>query len=665
MPDDINYEHRKEETMLRFLRRFGILCILLALPLFLSGMPSQAQAANVSDASVSAMVTAGQNWLLTRQTPATYDGSGNYLSGGSWSDSSNGAPIATTAFAVAALLETGFNRADQHIKDGIAYLRSTQSAVVNDGSGNYSSGGNFGSGYDSNYYHSSALVAMSLYNDPADLARIQGGYDYAKKNQYLVNNSYFGGWTYDGVGSGDMSNTQFAVMGLAYAAKYLGINAGTQTWATNVNNFVQRCFDVGSGGSIAYTPSGSFTPGGSMTAAGIWTLALTGQGTSPIVNTAITWYSVNYLNPSTQLPWDGNPGTYYNWSSTYAYYYYVFGMAKALTATRAADVILGPVGWTTSWVQDLKNTMYANRTVQDASNNYWAGGGSLDGGNELATSWVLMSLAFASPSTESPDKLLPAQANADFAVTGVVTLHSTGGVTISNASRGNTDGVARRADTIRLPVGSFNFTLNHVPPGGSTVLTIDLPAQVPGDPSGNNFFQKDGVTPKAGLNWFKVVNGSWLGSGIPIILDPVANTMKITLVDNGPADASATLGVIVDPGAPGFGAAASGPESSGGGGGSGCFIATAAFGSYMAPDVMVLRSFRDNHLLTNSFGKAFVRLYYKFSPPLANYIAKHESLRTATRVALTPVVYSVKYPMGLFLFAGLMIGLVVYRRKSK
>jgi hypothetical protein len=237
-------------------------------------------------------------------------------------------------------------------------------------------------------------------------------------------------------------------------------------------------------------------------------------------------------------------------------------------------------------------------------------------------------------------------------------------VTISNASRGNTDGVARRADTIKLPVGSFDFTLNHVPAGGSIVLTIDLPAQVPGDPSGNNFFQKDGVTPKPGLNWFKVINGSWHGTGIPIILDPVANTMKVTLTDNGPADACPNLGVIVDPGAPGFGAAASGPESSGGGG-SGCFIATAAFGSYMAPDVMVLRSFRDNYLLTNSFGRAFVKLYYKYSPPLADYIAKHESLRTATRVALTPVVYSVKYPMGLFLFAGLMIGLAVYRRKSK
>lgn len=85
--------------------------------------------------------------------------------------------------------------------------------------------------------------------------------------------------------------------------------------------------------------------------------------------------------------------------------------------------------------------------------------------------------------------------------------------------------------------------------------------------------------------------------------------------------------------------------SSGGGGSPLCFIATAAYGSYLDPHVGTLRKFRDQYLLTNASGRAFVSFYYRYSPPVAEFISRHASLRMMTRWLLTPAVCAAEYPI--------------------
>jgi hypothetical protein len=70
---------------------------------------------------------------------------------------------------------------------------------------------------------------------------------------------------------------------------------------------------------------------------------------------------------------------------------------------------------------------------------------------------------------------------------------------------------------------------------------------------------------------------------------------------------------------------------------SGCFVATAAYGTDLAPEVAMLRQFRDKALLQSPLGRLAVASYYSLSPSLAAVISESEELRELSRSALRPV----------------------------
>ncbi len=70
---------------------------------------------------------------------------------------------------------------------------------------------------------------------------------------------------------------------------------------------------------------------------------------------------------------------------------------------------------------------------------------------------------------------------------------------------------------------------------------------------------------------------------------------------------------------------------------SGCFVATAAYGSEMQPQVAALRSLRDTLRPRSGLVAAAVDLYYRSGPAAAAVIARSETARTLARRLLAPV----------------------------
>lgn len=128
------------------------------------------------------------------------------------------------------------------------------------------------------------------------------------------------------------------------------------------------------------------------------------------------------------------------------------------------------------------------------------------------------------------------------------------------------------------------------------------------------------------ITWTSNLSGD-LGTGSELLVKNLPegkHTITATATNSAALQAMDSVTVVVT-------------DSYGGGEGS-CFIATAAFGSYLHPSVKILRNFRDTFLLKNKAGISFVRWYYRISPSLAGLISGSEGLKAIVRVTLLPVV---------------------------
>ena len=78
--------------------------------------------------------------------------------------------------------------------------------------------------------------------------------------------------------------------------------------------------------------------------------------------------------------------------------------------------------------------------------------------------------------------------------------------------------------------------------------------------------------------------------------------------------------------------------------GGGCLIATATYGSELAPQVQQLRELRDNQLLNTESGTAFMntfnKMYYSFSPYIADMEREHPMFKEAIKLVITPMLYT-------------------------
>jgi len=304
------------------------------------------------DIVVPGTVIKGINWLRQQQ-----------LSNGSWSSDP-----ANTSFAILSMLNAGFKESDSTVSKGITYIlsRVNPNGSVHNVSGRYT------------YYTSIAILPLvathnSAYHDEITKMRswlIDAQWDESSYYGGNVSPSaiQYGGFGYGNSSRPDLSNTQWALMGLKAADKELGLSASSTYSKALV--FIDRQRNTDGGSCYCREGGGAWAESiHTMTSASVWSYSLCGVGSSDSrVSAGIQWLTDRYsLTNNDGWGW---------WSE----YYYKVTFAKALVMTHKTKLGIH------DWFMELSEKL---RAEQQAAGN-WPDTGM--NGAEMSTCWAIMAL---------------------------------------------------------------------------------------------------------------------------------------------------------------------------------------------------------------------------------------------------------------------------------
>ena len=350
--------------------------------------------------NVTLIIEEGLDWLTSRQN---HDGSWIW-------------DVGVTALCVLSYLNNNITEENDTVANAIDYLvdQIDMSAKYVNGTGNisfhYPPIGDEGRG---TYYASMAILALKATLNPEYLDEINTLGEWLAWSQWdedcpweNINNTNwkYGGFGYGGHSRSDLSNTQWALMGLD---AWGNLSKDHEMWEKAIY-FIERCqyleeyntepwahnesYMSHNSGGFVYLPNNEeegphglqqMEAYGSMTAAGIWSYMLCGiDAADERIQAGLDWFTRNYT-------WEANPG----WGEDSALYYYYLTLAKAFTMTDTETIEVADGYFTEDgnyvWVDDMVENLTGLRVWNES---YWLGTSFYEENGEMATAYALLSL---------------------------------------------------------------------------------------------------------------------------------------------------------------------------------------------------------------------------------------------------------------------------------